>query len=305
MMYKDKKYILLLLVLIIWIASIIIISQKSNISPENKYSPTPEITVTKYSPTPEVTVTKYNNFQEVRFIVVGDPHIKSTNGGRNGGNDRLKQIVNFVDSSDADFVVLLGDIADDGKNKTYDIAKTILKNMTKPYYVVAGNHDVASGSINFEIHFGPMEHIENFKGYQLLFPGIYQEGNKLHWSFDFNKTDKNKPTLVFLHGPTVGPPDSAISCKWGVDFFGYGQTMQTELNKFSNLLAEYAGHVHYDTDQTLNNVRYITVNGLVDKAGGCENEGASDYVGYSDVNNGKVDYALINYSEPFKDPFPN
>lgn len=249
--------------------------------------------------------TELQSYQEIRFIVVGDPHIKSSSSDR--GNDRLKQIVNFADSSDVDFVVLLGDIADDGKNKTYDITIQILKNMTKPYYVVAGNHDVGSGPANFERYFGPMEHIENVKGYQLLFAGIYFEGkNKLHWSFDFNKTDKNKPTLVFLHGPTVKPPKDAVTCSWKVDFFGYGQTMQPELNTFPNLIAEYSGHVHYDTDQTINGVRYVTVNGLVDKAGGCENEGASDYVGYSVVKDGsgKADYILINYNEPFTNPFP-
>ena len=150
-----------------------------------------------------------------------------------------------------------------------------------------------------------MERIVNVKDYQVLFPGIYFEGtNKLHWSFDFNKANKSLPTLVFMHGPTVKPPKDATTCSWGADFFGYGQSMQPELNKIPNLIAEYTGHVHYDTDQTIKGVRYVTVNGLVDKAGGCDNEGASEYVGYSVVKNGKADYMLINYNDPFADPFP-
>ena len=250
-------------------------------------------------------VAKSNNGKEIRFIVVGDPHIKSSNSGSDRGNDRLKQIIKFVDSSNIDFVVLLGDVADDGKTKTYDIAKNIMSNSTKPYYTVAGNHDVVSGPGNFESHFGSIERIVNVKGYQLLFPGIYFEGtSKLHWSFDFNKTNKSLPTLVFMHGSTVKPPKDATTCSWGADFFGYGQSMQQELNKFPNLIAEYTGHVHYNTDQTINDVRYVTVNGLVNKAGGCDNEGASNYVGYSRVKDGKADYMLIDYNEPFVDPFP-
>lgn len=245
------------------------------------------------------------NSQEIRFIVVGDPHVKSSSTGSDRGNDRLVKVIKFADSSNVDFVVFLGDIADDGKNKTYVIAKNIISNSTKPYYTVAGNHDVKSGSTNFETYFGSMEHLENVKGYQLIFPGIYFEGEtKLHWSFNFSKANISEPTLVFMHGPTVEPPKDINSCNWGPDFFGYGQSMQPELNKFSSLIAEYTGHVHYNTDQTISGVRYVTVNGLVDKAGGCDNEGPSPYVGYSRIKNGNADYVLVDYNGQFKDPFP-
>lgn len=255
------------------------------------------------------------NPNEIRFMLVGDPHVKSSSGGVEGrGNERLRSIVKFADKSDIDFIVFLGDEADDGKNRTLGIVKNILNNLTKPYYVVAGNHDIIVSPNLFENYFGPMEHVENVKGYQLLFVGIWNETNYinpkthgkviLHWKFDFNNSNKSMPTIIFSHGPSVNAPMNATACNWGT-FFGYANTMQPELNKFSNLLAEYAGHVHYDTDQTINGIRYVTVNGLVNKAGGCENEGASNYVGYSDIKNGKVDFALINYSEPFKNPFSN
>lgn len=249
---------------------------------------------------------KTNNGNELRFIVVGDPHIKSTSGSSSRGNTRLAQVVNLIDQSNVDFAVFLGDIADDGKTKTYGIAKNIITNITKPYYTVAGNHDVLAGPANFEAAFGSMEHLENVKGYQLIFPGIYFEGaNKLHWSFNFDIADKSAPTLVFIHGPTIEPPTDATTCNWGADFFGYGQSIQPELNKFSDLIAEYTGHVHYDTDQTINGVRYVTVNGLIDKAGGCENAGPSSYVGYSRIKDGKADYMLIDYNSQFVDPFPD
>jgi predicted phosphodiesterase len=249
---------------------------------------------------------KTNNGNELRFIVVGDPHIKSTSGSSSRGNARLAQVVNLIDQSNVDFAVFLGDIADDGKPKTYDIAKNIIANITKPYYTVAGNHDVLLGPTNFEAAFGSMEHLENVKGYQLIFPGIYFEGpNKLHWSFNFDIANKSMPTLVFIHGPTIEPPVDATTCNWGKDFFGYGQSMQPELNKFPGLIAEYTGHVHYDTDQTINGIRYVTVNGLIDKAGGCENAGPSQYVGYSRIKDGKADYMLIDYNSQFRDPFPD
>jgi Icc-related predicted phosphoesterase len=240
----------------------------------------------------------------LKFIIVGDPHVKTTNGP-NRGNERLIQVVNYIDNSDADFAVFLGDIADDGKNKTFNIAKKILSNMTKPYYVIAGNHDILVSPNNFEHYFGPMEHIENIKGYQLLFVGIRNETNTvnpkehgqviLHWSFDFNKANKTLPTLVFLHGPTKGPPPECDGCNWE-QFFGYAKSMQPELDKFTNLVGVMSGHVHYDSFQQFGNTSYITVNGLIETNAGGIHAFPSDGVGYVNITNGKLDYGLISYN---------
>lgn len=239
-----------------------------------------------------------SGLKEIRFITVGDPHVKSRNIDT-GGNERLVQIVNYVNNLDIDFVVFLGDIADDGKPKTDEIAKNIFNNLTKKYYTVVGNHDIFTSPNLFESYFGPMEHIENVKGYQLLFVGIRNETEngkiKLYWSFDFNKTDKNIPTIVFLHGPTIGPPPECPSCKWG-EFFGYADSIQPELDKFSNLVAIYSGHVHYTSDQQVNGVRHITLDGLVKTNAGGISALPSDEIGYSIIKDGKLEYKLIKYN---------
>jgi calcineurin-like phosphoesterase family protein len=228
-----------------------------------------------------------NSGNNISFILVGDPHVK-TGSPQNRGNERLAQIVDFLNKQDVDFVVFLGDMADDGKNKTYDIVKKILNNLNKNYYAVAGNHDIlVDQGTSYESYYGPMEHIENINGYQLLFAGIWSEPNpgdpkhgnvKLNWSFDFNKAGKGLPTLVFLHGPTTEPPLDCPDCKWE-QFFGYAKTMQPELDKFSNLKGVFSGHVHYDSDQTINNVRHITVNGLIQIEAGGILADPSDYIG--------------------------
>ena len=240
---------------------------------------------------------------DLTFVLIGDPHIKSHNIDT-GGNARLAQIVNYTNTLNIDFAVFLGDMADDGKNKTDDIVVKILNNMTHPYYVVAGNHDIFVSPQVFESHFGPMEHIENVKGYQLLFAGIWNEtvpdknGKpviKLHWSFDFNGVNKSMPTLMFLHGPTMGPPPDCSLCKWG-EFFGYAESMQPELDKFSNLKGVFSGHVHFDSNQTFNGVRYVTVNGLVTTNAGGISAVPSDNIGYITIKNGTLDYGLVQYN---------
>ena len=246
---------------------------------------------------------------DIRFITVGDPHVESvitdnTYNISDKGNKRLEQVVNFINISDVDFAVFLGDIADDGTAESNDLIKGILKNLNKKYYVVAGNHDLFISNNMFEGYFGPMERIEYVNGYQLLFVGIYQEkygnGITLKWSFDFDKTDKNVPTLVFVHGPVTDLPAECVYCQMkdltDRGILGYAKSIRTELDKFTNLIGVYSGHIHYDTNQVIDNTRYVTVNGLNNiKFDDFNVVNFSDKVGYSTIKGGKSYYELVSY----------
>ena len=204
--------------------------------------------------------------KELKFITIGDPQI---NSDTLEGVERLKQVVRFANNSSVDFVLFEGDMTGDGTNKSNDIVKGILKDLKKPYYVVVGNHDIYISSKVFESYYGPMEHIEHVNGYQLLFIGINDEKDengdaiKLNWSFDFSKADKNAPTLVFIHGPVVSIPTGCIYCRMQDNIIEYGYSMMPELQKFTNLIGVYSGHVHYDSNRMVNGIRYVTVNGLI------------------------------------------
>jgi calcineurin-like phosphoesterase family protein len=255
---------------------------------------------------------------DISFIVVGDPHVKADNKDNrenlsDKGNKRLVQVVNFVNESDVDFAVFLGDMADDGTVESNELVKDILKNLNKPYYVIAGNHDLFVSDSIFEEYYGPMDRIEHVNGYQLLFVGIYQEKNMndriLKWSFDFNKADKNVPTLVFIHGPVTDLPIECLHCQIkDKQILEYAKDAKKELDKFTNLIGVYSGHIHYDSDQIINETRYITVNGLnnfriSDTINGLNDFGIgnfkvvnfSDKVGYSAIKDGKYRYKLVPY----------
>lgn len=243
---------------------------------------------------------------DIRFIIVGDPHIMADNKDNiknisDMGNKRLGQVVNFVNKSDVDFVVLVGDMADDGTIESNELVKDILKNLNKRYYVVAGNHDILVSNDMFEKYYGPMERIEYINGYQLLFIGIYQEDDRsgLKWSFDFSKADKNAPTLVFVHGPVTDLPIECIHCQIkNKQVLEYAKNIRTELNRFNNLIGVYSGHIHYDSNQIINGTRYVTINGLNNFrfANYIKVVNFSDKVGYSTIKDGKSYYQLVSYA---------
>ena len=244
---------------------------------------------------------------DIRFIVVGDPHVKANNKDNidnisDKGNKRLEQVANFANKSDVDFVVFMGDMADDGTIESNEIIKEILKGLDKPYYVVAGNHDILVSDNIFDEYYGPMERIEYVNGYQLLFIGIYQEKDEndtiLKWSFDFSKADKNVPTLVFIHGPVTDLPTECIHCQIkGKEILEYAKGIKKELDNFTNLIGVYSGHIHYDSDQVIDGTRYVTINGLnnIRFANYLKVVNFSDKVGYSIIKDNKSYYQLVSY----------
>ena len=117
-------------------------------------------------------------------------------------------------------------------------------------------------------------------------------------SFDFSKADKNVPTLVFIHGPVTDLPMQCIHCQIkNREILEYAQSIRQELNKFTNLIGVYSGHIHYDSDQVIDGTRYITINGLNNfRFGGyLKVVDFSDKVGYSEIKDGKYHYELVSY----------
>lgn len=243
---------------------------------------------------------------DLKFVIIGDPHIKAIDNNDTGAK-RLSSIVETVNNMDVDFVVIVGDITDKGIRKQYELSKNILSHLKKPYYMVIGNHDIMASDDIFKEYYGSSEKIETVKGrntgdiYQLLFVGTRadrkSDGNitNLYWSFDFNKANKTIPTLVFAHTPIRCPSSVYVSCKLKEKQLIYGSGMETELEKFVNLLGVYSGHIHRDSNEVINGVRYVTVDGLVSIGIGGIYAQASGDIGYSAVKNGVLYYQLIPY----------
>ena len=260
----------------------------------------------------------------LRFMTIGDPHLR-----RNVTDDeeqRLAKAVNYINSrNDIDFVVVMGDLANDGTLEQFTIGKSILNGLNKPYYVVEGNHDILIDNLTFSNYFGPAENVIKMNGYQLLFVGIWSEPTPgsptgsiaLHWSFNFNdpRIDKAMPTIVFVHGTVQDAPagcclnDTGAITNWNdnTKYFKYAWDMQPELDKFTKLIGVYSGHVHIETNITVSTpsiypVQYITAASLTDNKYVGWLTPPTDNIGYSMINNGKLSYNLLNYTVPISMP---
>jgi hypothetical protein len=224
----------------------------------------------------------------IRFITIGDPHVTSNTSA--DPYNRLTRAVDYVNSrTDVDFIVVVGDIVDSSSSANFGVAKTLLGKLNKPYYIVPGNHDLGSSISKFESYFGSSERVVNINGYQLIFVGITKDssGNN-HWSFDYSRADKSKPTVIFNHGPVQPRSTSSCISGWGA-YYGYACDMKPDVDSFTKLLGFYDGHVHIWTSQSLGGERFVSEDNL----GG--NGAASDYLGYTKIVGNVLTYNRVLY----------
>jgi len=91
--------------------------------------------------------------QTFRFALVTDTHV----GGSTGADDLIQTVDDINRHPEIEFVILSGDVTEFGSEKELREASSILKNLTKPYYIIPGNHDSKwseSGTNDFVSIFG-------------------------------------------------------------------------------------------------------------------------------------------------------
>lgn len=87
-----------------------------------------------------------NSSSPLLFAHIGDLHI--TNAASQNYLDFLSILVQLANEcSQIDFLVLPGDNADDGRPDQYALVSTALRLVTKPVYIITGDHDMASGNL--------------------------------------------------------------------------------------------------------------------------------------------------------------
>ena len=177
-----------------------------------------------------------------------------------------------MNPSDVDFVVFLGDIIGS--------ESTITNNITKPYYLIQGNHDKNDTKKDFLPHY-----VADVKGFQLVIPGFDWQ------SFNWTQVNTTKPSVVFTHCPTIstcGSDDTLHKC---------GLTMRSaQLDKL-NMKAVYGGHTHTHKHLIENGRLYVNEDAFTSSDRGSCNDGAITAVGYTQIkSDGNVCYKQLSIS---------
>ncbi|WP_242927869.1 outer membrane protein assembly factor BamB family protein [Pontibacter vulgaris] len=102
--------------------------------------------------------------QSFKFAFVSDTHI-----GNPTAAEDLRRTVSDINGNDSiSFAVFTGDITEFGSDEELNLAKQVLNELNKPWYIIAGNHDSnwsESGSNSFRTVFGAETFSFVYNGY--------------------------------------------------------------------------------------------------------------------------------------------
>lgn len=158
--------------------------------------------------------------ESFRFALLTDVHIRVN---AQTAIEDLKNSINQINKTDSiDFVLISGDIADEGDGASLRIAKAELDKLSCPYYIVMGNHDTKwseSGGTDFGKIFGYERFKFEHKGYVFLGfnsgPLIrmalgHVAPEDVDWLKQRLKEAKDKPAFLVTHYPML--PDDVDNC---------------------------------------------------------------------------------------------
>ncbi len=193
----------------------------------------------------------------MKFIHISDTHLIGDEYHSLYGIDprfRLKKALQSINKwhKDAEFIVITGDLSNDGSKSSYSRLEEILKNSTLPVFPILGNHDIRD---NFR-QFFPQYTSDNFIQYSekigdkvFLFLDSVVENNqygelckeRMAWLENQLKTHKKESIYIFMH-------HHPISCGlYEMDNVGNFKTQDifwNLLKNYNNIKHISFGHIH-------------------------------------------------------------
>lgn len=195
---------------------------------------------------------------DFKFIAVNDLHFLNDKCG-----PWFERFVKAArnDHGKIDFVLIAGDLVENGAMEQHGKINDILKTLGMPYYVVVGNHDYSTTNDRKafdQLYPGCLNYHFEHQGWQFVALDT-SEGTKSQnvkapqATFDWlDKTlptlDKNKPTILFTHFPMA----------FGVPFILQNANDILKRLVPVNLQAVYSGHYHGFTEKKVGSIALTT-----------------------------------------------
>lgn len=155
-------------------------------------------------------------------------------------------ISKFNKRQDLDFVVVIGDITNQGLLKEYEWTYDVLNELKVPFVVVIGNHDCLNYGIEiYKEMFGKLNFTFSFKGVEFICfenNSWESEAPDYKWLEKTAAKSKYRHLVHFSHIPNHNK--------------AAGRFSTAEVNLFNNIMGNYFdiaihGHGHFDSDYKL------------------------------------------------------
>ncbi len=209
----------------------------------------------------------------MKFIVLSDLHLgppgEPVNGLDTGA--RLAAAVETInrDHSNADFVLLAGDLADQGQEVAYHALRDLLAPLVPPVHITLGNHDDRSTFLSVwgterDDPQGRVSEVIDRGGYRVILldtsePGLVSgrlcEGRQA-WLVERLVEAEDKPVIVVMHhhANRLSLPVDAIALEDGPRF-------SQILGAHPDVRQVIAGHVHIPTTGVWHGLPMTTIAG--------------------------------------------
>lgn len=237
------------------------------------------------------------------YILLGDPHLVGKDLENYGQNPakRLESIIDVVntDYASAKAIFILGDLAENGKEEEYNVAKKLLGKLNKPVFCVPGNHDDKNllketfpslyidteKNLSFNYETDKHEFIGLDSTLKDSSKGIICQ-NRLSW-LDQKLSLITKKVVLLMHHPALSVGYNIDSIKL-IDNSDLLKTLNKHKSKISLLIF---GHIHRNVAGTWEGFPFVTLRGTGHQRIRPQ-KGNTNY-----IDHGTPSYAVLNIFE--------
>lgn len=202
-----------------------------------------------------------------KFIQITDCHLFASEEGKLLGMDTQASLNAVMDKIHAeqnqfDFYLCTGDLSQDGSVESYQYLKDLLAKDGKEQFWIPGNHDYRTNMLQVVSEQTEMLPVIKKGNWQLILLDSQVPGSvfgnlaqsQLDLLEDALKADSTSHTLITMHHHP-----KPMGCKWlDTQQIRNSQALLDIIAKYDNVRVVLWGHVHQDSDNMVNGVRFVS-----------------------------------------------
>ncbi|MDF1530731.1 MAG: metallophosphoesterase [ANME-2 cluster archaeon] len=200
----------------------------------------------------DIKLDQTGNLENFSFALLGDSR---------DNPDVFRQVLKESGDWDPLFIIILGDMVNDGTRKEYDELAGLIERAPAPIFTVPGNHDVkGNGAGYYSQMFGVYYHsfdVDNTHFIMLDNAKGYVDKEQMEWLRQDLEQSNTTSNLVFMHMP---PFDPRPGSEHAMTDSANAQDLISIFEQFQ-VDTVFAAHIHSYFNVTRNGVRYILSGG--------------------------------------------